>query len=308
MRVNQRVSEASALRRFFQEQWDYLQELLEDYRSEQAQEAQEARILAEAVEAIVNGTDRRLRALSGYRKRLRESAHELLDHVEEIVAALPEPLLITRKSLVMDGTVRRLVRNREQYAELFQGNALIREFFNDPLRQTCQQAFALLYLIRYDKTVLGTEMRGQLLLRGVRQTAVNFASREVVAPCESEDSVRKVLKKSLFDSVVLHIKMELLQMREARTEEQRRQAHLHPDENLKNPEVYLRLLAEQLRSHRELLTLKDDQIRISKMGIRLPLDSTASSDMLRLFEVGVGGQSRVVTIVCYPRAEFAAAG
>jgi hypothetical protein len=302
--LNQRVAEASALRRFFQEQWDYLQQLLDDYREEQLREERESEELAEAVEALVNGTDKRLRSLSSYQKRLRESAHQLLDYVEEITGSVPPALHIDRKSLVLDPTVGRLFRNWEQIRGLFRENPAIPEFFQQLDNQDQQVVFALLFLMRSEQITTGSEMRGEILVRDVLQTSVGFFGHELLEPRKSEAEARLALKQILFDSAVAHIKKETVAMRHGRSEEEKRAALLNPEENINNPAVYLRILTELLAEPRELLKLSNSQLNINRMGIKLPLDSANASELMHLYEVEVGEErARLVSLVCFPRAE-----
>ena len=49
-------------------------------------------LIERAVERAVDGTDRRLRAVSGYKKSLRPAVIRAIDHVVALVDALPPPL------------------------------------------------------------------------------------------------------------------------------------------------------------------------------------------------------------------------
>ncbi len=273
--------------------------------SARAEQERQESVLSGAVETIVEGTDKRVRVVSDYREALRLSAHQLLEYVEEIVAALPPALPVSHTHLATDPLVRRLIRSRDQIRELFRRNRLVQQFFSDPRYSTCEEVYGLLMLLRYEKTVLGSEMRGDMLIRGVRQTAVNFTARELVEPRSSEVEARNAVKQLLFESVVSHVKREIMRRREALSQEEKRYAILHPQENLNNPGVYLHLLTELLSSPRELLKMSNDELHINSMDIRLPEDAGTSSDTLELYEVGVGDEhSRVLSIVRYPRAEF----
>ena len=65
------------------------------------------------------------------------------------------------------------------------------------------------------------------------------------------------------------------------------------------------MLVEQLSLPQKLLNLQDNLLRVSKMGIKLSLDSNVPSNKVRLYEVEFeGNESRVVTLVRYPRDEL----
>ena len=65
------------------------------------------------------------------------------------------------------------------------------------------------------------------------------------------------------------------------------------------------MLVEQLSLPQKLLNLQENLLRVSKMGIKLSLDLNVPSNKVRLYEVELeGNESRVVTLVRYPRDEF----
>jgi len=82
--LNKRIPEASALREFFQEQWEHLQQLLEARQLNKLQQQSEAERLSSAVGTIVEGTDIRLRAIGNYQEenpvRERHPAIEVTDY------------------------------------------------------------------------------------------------------------------------------------------------------------------------------------------------------------------------------------
>ncbi|MEO5343567.1 MAG: hypothetical protein H7842_09565 [Gammaproteobacteria bacterium SHHR-1] len=301
----QRVAEASALRRFFQEQWDTLQHLLHEQHQRQLGRQRQDQAVAGAVESIVTGTDGRLRLASHYKQALRRSARALLGYVEELAAALPPALPVSRRRLTTDPLLRRLIRSREQIEQLFRRNPQVQQFFADPKHSQCAEVFGLLSLLRYEKTVLGSEMRGDMILREVRQTAVNFTARQLALPRPSEEEARKAVRQLMFDSAVGHVKRQILFQRESLSQEQKRQARLHPEQSLNNPEVYLHLLTGLLANPQRLLQMKREQLCLNSMDIRLAESQASHHDRLLLYELGIGDERpRVISLVRYPRAEF----
>lgn len=297
--MTQRIAEASALRRFFHEQWTHFQSLLEVPQQREAQ-AQE---LSQAVETIVDGTDKRLRSLMGYQKRLRDGARQLLDYVGNLVTSLPEPLLINRRNLVMDPLIRRLIRTPQQLHSLFADNPGIQHFFSDPANTDRQEVYALMFFIYQQQRRFGPELRGEIILQDVEQTWVSFVAPEVVAPRASEPEIRSATKEMLFESAIAHIKQELIQQPGQASSESSLN-WLEPDKNIKNPEVYFNQLLKLLARPNELLGIHENQLHISSMGIKLPSDSPGSTNTLHLQQLQVGEEPiRVMSMVRFPREE-----
>lgn len=297
--TQKRVAEASALRHFFQEQWDYLQNLLEG----PPQGGTNAQELAQAVETIVDGTDKRLRSLMGYQKRLREGARQLLDYVGSLVSRLPEPLLVSRRSLVMDPMIRRLIRTPQQLQSLFADNPLIRSFFHNPDNSGQQEVYALMFFIYQQQERFGVELRGEVIMHDVQQTWVSFLAPEVVAPRASELEIRSATKEMLFESAIAHIRQELIRQR-AEAMESSEFKWMEPDRGLRNPEVCLNRLLGLLAKPGELLGIHENQLHINSMGIKLPADSQDPGNSLRLQQLQVGEEPvRVMSMVRFPRDE-----
>ena len=113
------------------------------------------------------------------------------------------------------------------------------------------------------------------------------------------------MKRNLFECVVTHLKKHITELRHGLSEKEKLSIALHPEQNLNNPEVYIKMLAERLSLPTELIKLHDQVIRLNKMGVKLPLDETESSDLLQLQALEVGDLCcQVISMVRYPRNEL----
>ena len=305
--MNKRIPEAYALREFFQEQWEHLLLLHESRQLNKRQQQDEAERLSNAVENIVEGTDARLRAIGGYHNRLRKSARELLDYLEGLVAEVPPAVKVSQTAYSDDPLVNTLFVSSEIMHRLFSQSLPVQDFFKHSENLQQQEVFALLFLNRTEKAVLGSEMRGELILREVPQTTISFSAHQLIDPQATEEAARGALKKTLFESIIQQLKKQITHLRYHQTDEQKVAEMQNPESNLNNPEVYIEMLVEQLSPPQKLINLQDKLLRVSKMGIKLPLESSIPSNKVRLFEVKVeGNQPRVVTLVRYPRDELQA--
>lgn len=301
MSVNRRIPEASALRAFFQEQWETLQQLLDARQEERLRIQQEQETLNDAVESIVEGTETRLRLASGYQRRLRGSARGLLEHIETLIDALPAAIELSQKAFVRDPWVNALFRNPHGMHQLFSGNSQVQAFFDEPAHQQSSEVFALLFVNRTEKRILGSEMRGDIIVSGVEQTAVSFTGHSLRAPRASEEQARYAVKELLFESVIQFLRQRMTRLKY----ESREDGKIGAQAALTNPDLYLERLLEQMHLPQSLIRLQDDQLRINSMGIKIPPDAPGRASEIALQELGVGDRpARVVTLVRYPRAEL----
>jgi hypothetical protein len=279
-----------------------LQRLLQERRNQKLREQREFKKICGAVETIVEGTDVRLRGVCNYSNQLREGACNLLQHIEALVDSLPHPMVIDDEALATDPMVRALFCDTQTLQRLFFNNRHLEAFFNSAAHADCMEVFALLFLRYREKTILGSEIRGEIIMREVRQKTCDFYAHRLVAPGPSEASARIGMIINLFENVVRHVKNLMLEKKKQLIKGQHRHSILLPEQNINNPEVYIKILVEQLNNPERLITLQDNHIRLNGMGIKLPLNADDPSNLLCLNEIQVGDRHpNVVRLIRYPK-------
>ena len=161
----------------------------------------------------MDGTDPRLRALSGYRKRLRAPIIHAIDHVVALVDSLPAPLPASRANFSGDARLSALFASAEHMREVFAGDTVLGEFRDR--HPSGEPVTALLLAERVEKNVLGMEVDGEMLKREVAQVAVNFRGQRLVDPDVSEAETRRQLKRRAGDHL---LSMALLRITEVQGE------------------------------------------------------------------------------------------
>jgi hypothetical protein len=303
--MRKRVPEASSLRSFFQAQWDHLAGLLEARQAEMLRNHQAKEILNEAVETIVDWTDARMRGVSGYRNELRQTTRELLEHIESIADRITTAVELSRTAHINDPLVHLLFHSPSEMQDMFKRSEALQGMCDNPSSADDDALFALLFVTLKEKRILGAEMRGEMLIKDVRQTLVSFAAHRLVAPCLDEQQARSALKRTLFESVVDYLEGLSLQLRYDHREQAGRGIRIDPTTSIDNPEVYLRALKEQMLVPQRLIRLHDKLLRVNAMGIKLPQPSDVGDEPVRLHELEVGeGRSQVLVLVKIPRSEL----
>ena len=164
------------------------------------------------------------------------------------------------------------------------------------------EVFALLFIRHREKTILGSEIRGGIILREVKQTCLGLYGHRLVSPCMTEEDARFEMVVTLFESVTRYIKDKFLDEKKRLLKSVKKMPAFGLDGSIINPRIYLDRLIEELNDPRQLVSLESNQIRISKLGIKLPLESSMPSDLLNLYKIQVGdADSCIVTLIRYPR-------
>lgn len=154
-----------------------------------------------AIERAVDGTYPRLRAMSGYRKRLRAPVIHAIDHVMALVDQLPRPLPAISSAYSADPRLPALFVSPEHMREVFANDPVLGEFRKSH-PEGADSITALLLAQRREKNILGIELDGELMRRDVRQVTVGFSNHRLADPAATEDEARRQLKRRAFDHLL----------------------------------------------------------------------------------------------------------
>ncbi len=299
---DRRRPEASGLRALFASQLRYFLRILESPKAEADACKQKPSTVTAAIETVIDGTDKRIRAIGNYKKRLRATIGIMLDYIDTAVACLPDAIRIDKNSFTHHPQINAFFVSMEDMQTIFSRSPALQHFFKHPQYRTCDEACAVMFVSRNEKSVFGKVIQDDLIVSEVRQTAINFSEHEITAASDSEDGARQGLKEYVFEHIVNYVSAHMQQIRQ----QQQRQIDAGQTEinitGVCNPEVYLDELINQLSSPGPLLTCEKIPLRLNKMGIKVDDNSTETVNEFIAHEFRIGQQSpRIVTLVRYPR-------
>ncbi len=296
-----------------------------------------------AVELIVEGTDRRLRGVGGYRRTLAPAVARTLEFVDALVASLPGPVDLSRRSWQDEPSVNAFFGAADDVPRTLTRSKELRDFFLHA--RDAQEAFALLTLTRQEKSVLGMALQGDVIQREVPQVSVGFVEPRILAPALSERASREEVRRRALNLFVLHAQNRLtelqarregleqerqiqqLRLRRARTRQQSLAAveDATEEEDMEGIEKALEENARaldalggvraplegQLEEVRAVfaspeahLGVERVSLRVNRMGIKVEEGAAELAHELDLFELSMGSARRVATLVRCPRAEM----
>ncbi len=302
---DRRYHEAKGLRELFASQWRYFLTILESGGGKSGEITQDPALVTNAIETVIDGTDKRIRAIGTYKKRLRDTVHMTLDYIDTAVASIPEAIRVDKDSFSHNPVINAFFVNMDDIRNIFSTSHELQNFFRKTEYASCDDAYAILFVTRGEKTVLGKILQDDMLVSEVKQTAVNFSNYEIVAVCDSEEGARRGLKEFIFTHIVKYVSAHMLHIRQQQ-QEQINKGHMKVCiSGVCNPEVYLTELINQLTTPGPLLTHKKVPLRLNKMGIKVDENSAETVNEFTAHTFQIGKQPpRVVTIVRYPRDEM----
>ena len=159
-------------------------------------------LIAAATEKAIDGTDPRLRLVSGYKRKMRKSIVDAIVFVREASDAFAPPLELSRQSYANDPQVHALFGSADQLPEVLVASAEVRRFFAAVGNATVTEVYAGMRMRRSAKTVVAPKMRGDMVQMEELQTVVNFSEHEMVMPAVSEEALRRQLKERIFMALV----------------------------------------------------------------------------------------------------------
>lgn len=178
-----------------------------------------------AIERAVQVTDRRLRALSGYRKQLQASVECSVRHALAIVDHLPAPTEISQQAFGKDPQLQAFFVSNEHLAEVLGQSREMRIYLEACASPPPEGLVVLLSMAMEERTILGMELKGDVIRRDVLQTGVNFLGHHFICPAATESDARWELKKRAFD-FLLQIALQRLVEEKTRRIDLDRQWHL----------------------------------------------------------------------------------
>ena len=300
MADERRNTETTGLRGLFQEQWSYFLELLDNWNQRRDASNQETREILTAIESVVVGTDARIRAVSDYKNRLRDSVRGVLSYVEDLVTKMPEAVTVSQHSFSSNSLVNSFFVNTHDIRCLFSRCRELHNFFTAPENNELTEVYALLSVVKTEKNIMGKAWAGEMLISDVKQKVVNFSDHHITSPCSSEEQARASLKAEFLDNIIEYVKCHMTQIRC-----QQQENHSSIESSLKNPSNYLEELIKLLNDPGKLLMFNNVKIRINKVGIKIDGQSDDACNDLSLNEIAIGHfPAHIITLIKYPRCEW----
>jgi hypothetical protein len=293
------------------------------------------------VERVVDGTDGRIRLVSGYRNKLQDVIRSSLAFADELVEQIPGGIEVNRHTFVTDPYVNAYFANVTDMRAIFSHSSEIKDFMEGYGDNDAMECCALLCMHMSEKTVLGVELSGDLLKKDVRQVAVNFSDHRIYSPAPREPETRRGLKQCLFDGLVtnaleritrmrltnyqLNSELQILKARQRRQralirksaaatrsaeyEDTCRQLEKLEAEFSKTPLATPQATLEQVitvfKNPEDFVRLRKFSLRLNKMGILLGDEPGEPCNEIDLTEVTIGeGSPRIVTLARFPKSEI----
>jgi DNA-binding transcriptional MerR regulator len=173
-------------------------------------------MLDNALERVVDGTDPKIRLVPGYRRKLSRSILASLEHADNLINQISEPIDINTSEFVGNPYLRAFFPTLEGLRKVFRQSSELRDYFSETEYYDQSMSCALLCMRKSEETVLGMELDGDRVVRDVKQTRVSFSGHRIYSPRETEVAARRELKCCLFEGLVVNALEKISELRQKR--------------------------------------------------------------------------------------------
>jgi hypothetical protein len=306
-------------------------------RAGTADDQAERQLVAEAIEAIVDAVEPRVRLHSRYREKLDKGVRHSIAYLRTLAARPLEPVLLSRGVWGSDPRVNAFFATANDVAACLGRSPELRSFFDKPANAGVQEAYAL----------LGMKKDERVVDHGEAQVQVSFCGHRIVAPAATLAAARldvgrrillRLAQVALTRIVAAESKATELEQHKAYLAARLRILHLARDgmegvvkdpakiaEEMKAVERDLKetvqgymetkgrlatlegtlgIVNEVLLHPEQHVALSRTPLRVTRLGVRVEGESAEAVNELDLAELSLGeGFRAAVAVVRCPRAE-----
>lgn len=300
-------------------------------------------LVKEAIERAVDGTDPWLRAVSGYKKKLRPAVVRAIDHVVALVNGLPPPMAVGSGIDDSDPRLKTFFMSSAEMRQIFGSDRNLADFLKGE-GGSVSQIIALLMMEKQERVGFGAALSGDIVVHDVPQVTVSFVGHRLVDPTGSEDETRRQLMRRAYDHLLsialgcitivkgerenlerrrtlLNAKLDLLQRGgwgfdetgsterppSAALEEQLAQIEAKLQEvggDDRMLEVYLGIVADVLGRPEEHLWSTRETLIVDRLGFKRSEPADDAPELTLGVLSNAAGQTRVVTLVALSGEEL----
>jgi hypothetical protein len=158
-------------------------------------------LIKDLIEHAVDSTDPWIRSVSSYKKKMRPAVLRAMNYVSALVDDMPPVTLVKQDSYISDSRLRPFFISSSDMWEVLE-SCMTSSGFLRGQEGNAPWIYALLTMRKIEKSVLGAEVVGVIVLRDVPQHTVSFESHRLLDPAQREEETRSKLKIRAFDHLL----------------------------------------------------------------------------------------------------------
>lgn len=174
------------------------------------QESLERAKIDRGLDEIIDAVDPRLRALSGYKRRLEPAALRAYEYAQRCVEAIPAPIEIARDRWGRDPHLRSYFASVDAMQEVFDGSQVLRRFLTGAGAASADQIFVGMGMRMDERKRLGHALHGDMVQRDVEQITVSFGDYNVALVATSEEELRRQAVRRVLEELATRAMQQIM--------------------------------------------------------------------------------------------------
>jgi len=160
--------------------------------------------LMSAIERSVSIVEPLLRQTGGYPKDFRKPVANALEYARSLAERIPGPVVVDRESYAKNALVHIMFPAIESVDDAICSSLALQDYLRrDP---ATDELYALMGMRRFEKSLAGMQLSGQMIQRDVVQKVVYFTSHTLENPALSEQQARELVASGFFDCLAGKVK------------------------------------------------------------------------------------------------------
>jgi len=161
----------------------------------------DAGLVEQAVDAIIEAVDPRLRLMPRYRQKLAPAATRSIHFLRSLAPRLPGPIELSRAAWATDPYINAFFATGADVQMLLDRSTALDEFFNEPANIRCDAAYSVLAMRREERNVLASALVDGELRGDVAQTTVGFTTHTLFGIAGEPSVTRGLLGEAILKRV-----------------------------------------------------------------------------------------------------------
>lgn len=155
--------------------------------------------LDDAVDAIVEGVEPRIRVVPRYRKKLAPTVTRTIRFMRSLAPVLPAPIELSRAAWSADPYINAFFATAGGIPDTLGRSDELRAFFADPANGRFDAAYALLAMRREERNVLASALIEGEVRRDVAQTTIGFTGHTLFALAAEPSTMRGLIGETILE-------------------------------------------------------------------------------------------------------------
>lgn len=159
-------------------------------------------MLDNALERILEDTDKNIQFVPGYKEKLCESILNSLEYIDKMTDQIPAPLELNCEQIQTNPYTHAIFYTKNGLQKTYHQSSELKEYFLAPEHRNDKESCAVLCMKKLERKKLGMQLKGNLIMRDVKQTQVLFEDHHIQSPAEDEEIARRELKCCIFEGLL----------------------------------------------------------------------------------------------------------